>query len=164
MEGKTNFVLIGIIVFLSVAVAFIVIYLVMTGGANKPSANTANNKTHTEEQKKVEIDYKKFEDYLISEMIINLKSDEKSNKTIIKVDVCIRLADVKFGEEFKKRESEVKDIIRSTFGSKTANEVDDIPKIDKVKDELLKKFRAMYHEPKEANKILQTFIPSSLVQ
>lgn len=157
-----NFFLIGIIVFLSAAVAFIVIYLVMTGGA-KPSENSTNSKTHTV-QKKVEIDYKKVEDYLISDMIINLKADEKSEKSIIKVDVSIRLADVKFGEEFKKRESEIKDIIRSTFSSKTGNEVDDNQKMDKVKNELLIKFRAMYSDPKEANKILQTWIPSSLEQ
>lgn len=158
-----NFFLIGIIVFLSAAVAFIVIYLVMTGGAGKPNENSTNNKTHTV-QKKVEIDYKKVEDYLISDMIINLKTDEKSEKSIIKVDVSIRLADVKFGEEFKKRESEIKDIIRSTFSSKTGNEVDDNQKMDKVKEELLIKFRAMYSDPKEAKEILQTWIPSSLVQ
>lgn len=159
-----NFFLIGIIAFLSAAVAFIVIYLVMTGGAIKPSANSENSKIHEEKEKKAEINYKKAEDFLLSEMLINLKNDGKSDKSIIKVDVCITLADKKFAEEFKERESEVKDVIRSIFSSKTGNDLDDNQKIDKVKEELLGKFKGMYTEKKEADKVIRVLIPSSLIQ
>jgi len=162
MEGKLNFMLILIIAILSMAVAFIVIYMVITGGAGK-TLGTGKEVTKQEE-KKVQIDYNKTSTYSVPEMIINLKSGGTNPKSIIKIEVGILLTeDKKFEEEFKAREAEVKDIIRSTFNSKTGDEVVD-NKISEVAKELLIKFKAMYNEPKESAKILKVLIPSGFVQ
>ena len=160
MEGKMNFFLIGIIAFLSAAVAFIVIYLVMTGTILKPSSAKAAAKEQTKE---VKIDYKKAQSHEVKDMIINLKPDKNNQKAMIKVSVSIIVADLKFSEEFTKREGEIEDIIRSVFNGKTASDIEGI-KIDKVKEELLHDFKAMYHEPKESDKILKVLIPSAFVQ
>lgn len=161
MEGKLNFMLILIIAILSMAVAFIVIYMVITGGAVKSPGE--NKQTSKQETKAHEIDYKKAVTYAVPEMIINLKSGGNNPKSIIKVEVGILLQDKKFEEELKVREAEIKDIIRSTFNSKTGDEVID-NKIDQVAQELLQKFRGMYKEPKESAKVLKVLIPSAFVQ
>lgn len=159
MEGKLNFMLIIIIAILSLAVAFIVIYMVITGGPAKAQAEGKQK----QEQKKVEIDYKKAVTYAVPEMVINLKSGGNNPKSIIKIEVGILLGEKKFEEEFKAREAEVKDIVRSTFNSKTGDDVVD-NKIDQVAQELLVKFKAMYKEQKESSKILKVLIPSAFVQ
>lgn len=160
MEGKLNFVLIAIIAFLSMAVAFIVIYLVITGGNPKP-ANT--NKENTKVEKHEEINYEKTETFAVPSMVINLKPEGEDARRILKVEVAITLEDKKFAEEFHKMEAKVKDIVRSTFSSKTAGEVEN-EKIEKVKEELLYKIRAMFKEPKEANKVKEILITDSYVQ
>jgi len=161
MEGKLNFMLIIIIAILSMAVAFIVIYMVITGGAGRPSAEGKEVQKH--EQKKNVIDYKKAVTYAVPEMIVNLKSGGNNPKSIIKIEVGILLEDKSIEEEVKAREIEIKDIIRSTLNSKTGEGVVD-NKIDQVAQELLVKFKAMYHEPKESGKILKVLIPSAFVQ
>ena len=162
MEGKLNFMLIIIIAILSMAVAFIVIYMVITGGAGKPL--TAGKDTlNKQEEKKIQIDYKKATTYAVPEMLVNLKSGGTNPKSIIKIEVGILLEDKKFEEEFKVREAEIKDIIRSTLNSKTGDDVID-NKIDQVAKDLLIKFKAMYNEPKESAKILKVLIPSAFVQ
>lgn len=160
MDNKVNFVLVLVIAFLSMAVAFIVIFMVMTGGILKPSAS---NKESGKEAAKVQIDYKKATYYSIPEMIINLKSGGNNPKSIIKVEVAIMLKEKSFEEEFKTRETEIKDIIRSTFNNKTGDDVID-NKIDQVARELLVKVKALYTEKKESDKILKVLIPSAFIQ
>lgn len=160
MEGKLNFMLIVIIAILSMAVAFIVIYMVITGGA-RPQGEA--KEPQKQEQKVSQIDYKKATTYAVPEMIINLKSGGNNPKSIIKIEVGILLQDKKSEEEIKAREVEIKDIIRSTFNSKTGDDVID-NKIDQVAQELLVKFKAMYKEPKDSAKILKVLIPSAFVQ
>ncbi len=159
-ESKLNLFLIIIIAFLSVAVALIVVLLLITGG----NINNLGigNKEDTKAEKKVEIDHKKAVGFPVSEMVINIKPNKDNKKAIIKISVSITLADSKFEEEFKKREAEVKDIIRSTFNNKTAEELEG-EKIDKVKEELLHKLKEMYKEPKEAAKVLEVFFPDTYI-
>lgn len=162
MEGKLNFILIFIIAVLSMAVAFIVIYLVITGGAAKPI--TPGKETTAAQQKgKVEINMEGAVAVEVPEMIINLKSGGQAEKALIKVTIGIMTEDTKFSEEVKSREMEIKDIIRSTFNSKTVDEVVD-NKIDLVAQELLKKFKALYKEPEKQKKVLKVIIPSAFVQ
>lgn len=164
MENKLNSVLIVIIAFLSMAVAFIVIYLVIAGGPSKSTGTPEGEKANTQVEKKAEVDYKKAVNYQISEMDpINLKSGGKSNKSIVKLKVTVQLYDKKFEEEFKKREAQVKDIIITTFWNKTGDDLEDGNAI-KVKEELINKLRAMYKEPKESNKILDIFFDSFILQ
>jgi len=161
MEGKLNFMLVVIIAILSMAVAFIVIYMVVTGGTARSQGN--GKEALNQQQKKIEIDYKKAVTYSVPEMIINLKSGGNNPKSIIKIEVGILLQEKKVEEEIKAREVEIKDIIRSTFNSKTGEEVVD-NKIDQVAQELLVKFKGMYKEPKDSSKILKVLIPSAFVQ
>ncbi len=161
MEGKLNFFLILIIALLSAAVAFIVIYLVMTGGVQKPEGD--NHET-AKTEKKVEIDYGKAVYFHVGGMEpVNLKSGGNNPKSIAKVDVVILIADQKFEEEFAKREAEVKDIIRTTFNSKTGDDLTD-GKIEGVKEELLRSFREMFKHPKEKEKIVKVLFPSFFMQ
>ncbi|MGE5473459.1 MAG: flagellar basal body-associated FliL family protein [Ignavibacteriales bacterium] len=162
MEGKLNFMLIVIIAILSMAVAFIVIYMVITGGPSKNVAD-ASKESSKQIEKKVEIDYKKATTYDVPEMIVNLKSGGNNPKSIIKVEVGIVLSDKKFEEDIKTRELEIKDIIRSTFNGKTGDDVADT-KIDQVAKELLVKFKSMYKEPKDSAKIVKVLFPNAFVQ
>lgn len=159
MEGKMNFVLIAIIAFLSMAVAFIVIYMVMTGGLVKPS----NPSSKEVQEKKIELDYKKAVTYSIPEMIVNLKSKDQDTKSIIKLEVSIILTDKKAEEEISIREAEIRDIITSYFNSKMPEELQG-GKMSTAKEELLKAIKGLFKEPKEAAKIYKVLIPNYFIQ
>ena len=163
MEKKLNFMLIAIIAFLSMAVAFIVIYLVMTGGVIKSSGNQAGDKGNTKSEKKVEIDHSKTATCKIDMGAVNLKSDANNANPIVQLKVEILLADKKFEEEFKTREGEVKDIILTTFWNKTKDEIKD-GKAVKIKEELLVKIKAIFKNPKEAQKVIDIFFESLIWQ
>ena len=147
----------------TMAVAFIVIYLVITGGAAESLENQAGDKSNTEVEKKVEIDYNKTVSYKIDMGTVNLKSDANNANPIVQLKVEILLADKKFEEEFKTREGEVKDIILTTFWNKTKDEIED-GKAVTIKEELLVKIKAIFKNPKEAQKVIDIFFESLIWQ
>lgn len=163
--NKLNYVIIAITALLSMAVAFIIIYLVISG---TPSTKSHQSSTDTKEaaqnNKKEKVDNKNALTISISEIDpINLKSSNTSTKSIVKLRVSLLIADKKFEEEIKKREAEIQDIIVSTFWNKTGDELEN-GKAEKVKEEILTKIRAIYPEPKEANKIVKVLFDSFFLQ
>lgn len=161
-SGKLNFMLIVVIAFLSMAVAFIVIYLVIISGPAKTAANPS--KTNTKIEKKENIDPKKVVYFDISEDVVNLKSGGKSGKSLALVAVSIKLADKDLEEEFKKRKSEIKHIIRSIFNTKTSDDLENGNLDREVAKELLERIKNMFSNEKEKAKILEVFFPKCTIQ
>lgn len=158
-NNRTNFLLILIIAALSMAVAFIIIFMVLTRGTNNPAKVEVSHQTTSESK----IDYSKAAQYSTGEMIINLKKSDAGTEQMLKVNVAVTVADAKFLEEFKKRDNDIKDYLYSYFCQKS---IDDLKegKIDQLKPEILKGIKKLFNEKEEVDKVYKVTFPVRIMQ